>query len=80
VPKKTTHRSFTLRVPIDFYLEIAEKAQAEGIAINQLANRVLRLGFGKHVEVDQAIRSLLLDRMVADPVLREAIKQQVTQS
>lgn len=77
---KTSHRSFTLRVPTDFYLEIAEKAQTEGIALNQLANRLLRFGWGKHVDVDTAIRALLLDRMVSDPVLREAIKEQVTQS
>lgn len=74
---KQTHRSFTLRVPTDFYLEIAEKAQAEGIPLNQLANRMLRLGWGKHVDVDAAIRTLLLDRMIADPVLREAVKEQV---
>lgn len=74
---KQTHRSFTLRVPTDFYLELAEKAQAEGLPLNQLANRLLRLGWGKHVDVDEAIRTLLLDRMVSDPLLREAVKQQV---
>lgn len=74
---KQTHRSFTLRVPTDFYLEMAQKAQTEGIPLNQLANRLLRLGTDKHVDLDDAIRTLLLDRMVADPVLREAVKQQV---
>lgn len=74
---KTSHRSFTLRVSIDFYLELAEKAQAEGIPLNQLANRLLRLGLDKHVDIDSALRTLLIDRMVADPALRAAIKEQV---
>lgn len=72
---KQSHHSFTLRVPSDFYLELASKAQGEGIALNQLANRVLRLGWGKHVDIDAAIRSLLLDRMISDPILREAVKE-----
>jgi hypothetical protein len=62
---KQSHRSFTLRVETPFYLELAEKAQAEGIALNQVANRLLRLGMGKHVSLDQALRSLLVERMVA---------------
>jgi hypothetical protein len=74
---KQNHNSFTLRVPTDFYLELASKAQSEGIPLNQLSNRLLRLGMGKHVEVDDAIRTLLLDRMVEDPALREAVKAQV---
>ena len=74
---KITHRSFTLRVPIDFYLEMAEKAQAEKVPLNQLANRYLRLGMGKHVDVDEAIRNLLIERMVSDPALRDAIREQV---
>jgi predicted DNA-binding ribbon-helix-helix protein len=62
-----THRSFTLRVEIDFYLELAEKAQAEGIPLNQLANRLLRLGLGKHITLDSALRALLLERVVKAP-------------
>lgn len=74
---KQTHRSFTLRVPTDFYLEMAEKAQSEGLPLNQLANRMLRLGWGKHVDIDAALRSLLLERMVSDPELQAAIKEQL---
>lgn len=65
-----THRSFTLRVENDFYLELATKAQAEGIPLNQLANRLLRLGLDKHVSLDSALRSLLLDKIVqSDPAV-----------
>jgi hypothetical protein len=68
---KETHRSFTLRVPIDFYLELATKAQTEDIALNQLANRLLRLGMDKHISLDSALRALLLDRVVQmDPAVQ----------
>lgn len=63
---KQTHRSFTLRVGTDFYLELAEQAQSEGIPLNQLANRLLRLGMDKHVSLNEALRTLLLERMVGD--------------
>lgn len=65
---KQTHRSFTLRVETPFYLELAEKAQADNIPLNQLANRLLRLGMGKHISLDDALRTMLLDRMVNQPV------------
>jgi hypothetical protein len=61
---KITHRSFTLRVPIDFYLEIGQKAQSEKVPLNQLANRLLRLGMDKHITLDDALRSMLLERMI----------------
>lgn len=68
-----SHRSFTLRVPIDFYLELAAKAQAEDIALNQLANRLLRLGLDKHVTLDQALKSMIMDRIVqTDPAVVQA--------
>jgi predicted DNA-binding ribbon-helix-helix protein len=63
---KQSHRSFTLRVETPFYLELAEKAQAEGIPLNQLANRLLRLGLGKHISLDAALRNMLMDRIVRD--------------
>lgn len=59
-----THRSFTLRVENEFYLQLAQKAQAEGIPLNQMANRLLRLGMGEHISLDQALRNLLMDRIV----------------
>lgn len=67
---KPSHRSFTLRVEIPFYLELAEQAQKEGIPLNQLAKRLLRLGMGKHVSLDSALRSLILERVIQqDPAV-----------
>jgi hypothetical protein len=68
---KQTHRSFTLRVETDFYLELAMKAQAENIPLNQLANRLLRLGMGEHIKLDDALRNLLMDKIVRfDPAVQ----------
>lgn len=68
---KQTHRSFTLRVETPFYLELAEKAQAEGIPLNQLANRLLRLGLGKHVSLDDALRTIIMEKIVRpDPAVQ----------
>lgn len=72
-----THRSFTLRVETPFYLELAEQAQNEKIPLNQLANRLLKLGLGKQGEVADGIRTLILDQMIPDAELREAVRQQV---
>lgn len=69
---KETHRSFTLRVEVPFYLELAELAQAEGIPLNQLAKRLLRLGLGKHISLDAALRNLLMERTVReDPAVAQ---------
>jgi predicted DNA-binding ribbon-helix-helix protein len=66
-----SHRSFTLRVETPLYLELAEKAQAEGIPLNQLANRLLKLGMGKHISLDSALRSLLMERVIReDPAVQ----------
>jgi predicted DNA-binding ribbon-helix-helix protein len=68
---KQSHRSFTLRVSTEFYLELAEMAQSEAIPLNQLANRLLRLGMGKHIDLSDALRSMIMDRIVQqDPAVR----------
>lgn len=67
-----THRSFTLRVETPFYLILAAKAQEEGIALNQLANRLLRLGMGEHISLDQALREMLMERVTRqDPAVAQ---------
>lgn len=68
-----THRSFTLRVENEFYLQLAQKAQAEGIPLNQMANRLLRLGMGEHISLDQALRNLLMERIIQsdDPAVAQ---------
>lgn len=52
-------RSFTIRVPDGLYLEMAEAAQADEVPLNKMANDLLRLGLGKHISLDTALRTLL---------------------
>jgi hypothetical protein len=59
-----THRSFTLRVEIPVLPRARREGPAEGIPLNQLANRLLRLGLDKHISLDSALRALLLDKIV----------------
>jgi hypothetical protein len=61
-----TDRSFTVRVPLPFYLELAEIAQADGQNLNQKCNQLLRLGLGKHISLDQALRQLLVQTMTEE--------------
>lgn len=53
-------RSFTIRVPDDLYLEMAEAAQSDDVPLNHKANQLLRLGLGKHISLDLAVRRLLM--------------------
>lgn len=62
---KQTHRSFTLRVPNELYLELANAAQSDDMPLNQKANQLLRLGMGKHISLDDALRAMLLNKVVA---------------
>jgi hypothetical protein len=57
-------RSFTVRVPREMYTELAELAQADGQNLNAKVNQLLRLGMGKHVSLDQALRLLLIKAVV----------------
>jgi hypothetical protein len=57
-------RSFTLRVPQSLYVEMAEMARADGVFINQKANQLIRLGMGKHINLDQALARMLKDEVV----------------
>lgn len=68
-----THRSFTLRVDTPLYLELAALAQSEAVPLNQLANRLLRLGLGKHISLDAALRRMLLEQVTrVDPAVLQA--------
>lgn len=57
-------RSFTIRVPDALYLEMAEAAQADDVPLNKKANDLLRLGLGKHVSLDTALRRLVMNNIV----------------
>lgn len=52
-------RSFTIRVPDEVYLEMATAAQSDEVPLNQKANQLIKLGLGKHISLDQALRQLL---------------------
>jgi len=58
-----THRSFTVRIPIEMYLQIGQLAQAEGSNINAKVNQLLKLGLGEHISLDAALRKLLAEKM-----------------
>lgn len=62
-----THRSFTIRLPIDLYLETASVAQADGLTLNAKLNQLLMLGLGKHISLDAALARLLM-KTVTEPV------------
>lgn len=56
---QSTHRSFTVRVPLELYIKLGDMAKDDGVFINQKANQLLRLGMGQHVNLDQALARLL---------------------
>lgn len=59
-------RSFTIRVPDDLYLEMAEAAQADEVPLNKKANDLLRLGLGKHISLDTALRNLMKSQIISE--------------
>lgn len=61
-------RSFTIRVPDELYLEIATAAQSDGVALNQKANQLLKLGLGKHISLQEAIARMLTNKVVEEPI------------
>jgi hypothetical protein len=40
-------RSFTIRVDIELYLKLGQIAQSEGLDINAVVNRLIKLGLGE---------------------------------
>lgn len=59
-------RSFTIRVPDEVYLEMALAAQSDEVPLNQKANQLIRLGLGKHISLDAAVRRLITRTIVGD--------------
>lgn len=54
------HRSLTIRLPQDVYLEVARMAQGDDQNLNTKLNQLVLLGLDKHVSLDTALRRLLL--------------------
>lgn len=66
MPKPTdseTHRSFTVRVALPLYLQIAQLAQDEGTNLNKKVTQLIQLGMGKHISLNDALRHLLVETM-----------------
>jgi len=63
VNPKQKYRSFTIRVPTDLYLKIANEAQNDGVYLNQKANQLIRLGLGEHISLDAALRAMLMEKV-----------------
>lgn len=61
-----THRSFTVRVPLSTYLEIAGLAQDEGVNLNRKVTQLIQLGMGKHISLNDALRQLLVGKMTEE--------------
>jgi hypothetical protein len=53
------HRSFTVRLPHDLYLELAAAADGDGECLNVTVNKLLKLGLGKHLDLTKALHRLL---------------------
>lgn len=66
MPKSVKHRSFTVRMPIETYLEVASLALAEEVPMNNKVNQLVRLGLGKHISLDQAIKRLLGEKIMLE--------------
>lgn len=56
---RQTHRSFTVRVPMSRYLQLADLAQKDNTNLNVKVNELLILGMDRAVDVDKAIASFV---------------------
>lgn len=60
----STHRSLTIRVPTEVYLEVAALAQADEQNLNNKFNQLITLGLDKHVSLDAALRRMIKSSVV----------------
>ncbi len=60
-------RSFTVRVPLELYLQLGQIAQSEGSDVNALVNRLIKMGLGERESL-----LTLIQRLVNAEVTREA--------
>jgi hypothetical protein len=54
-----SHRSFTIRVPLERYIEMSDLAKADNTNLNAKVNELLTLGLGRNVSLEEAIARLL---------------------
>lgn len=65
-PPRDSFRSFTLRVPLSLYVQLADAAHAEGIFLNQKVNQLIKLGMGRNVDINDALARLLKTEVVKE--------------
>jgi hypothetical protein len=58
-------RPFTLRLPEDIYLEVANRAMSSGRTQNAVCTELIRIGLGAKMDVREALQQLL-DREFSD--------------
>lgn len=58
-------RAFTLRLPEELYLEVAQRAIASGKTQNAVCIELIQIGFGAKMDVRKALQDLI-DREFAD--------------
>jgi len=60
------HRSFTVRIPESLYTEIGDLANADGMFVNTKVNQLIRLGLGRHVDLNAALARMLARDAISD--------------
>lgn len=61
-----SHRSFTIRVPHQRYIEMSDLAKKDNTNLNAKVNELLTLGLGRNVKIEEAIARLLKREVVKD--------------
>ena len=62
----TEFRSFTIRVPIELYMEISDAARADGVFLTHKATQLLRIGLNAETNM-----SYLLARLIKEEKINE---------
>lgn len=61
-----THRSFTVRVPLEFYEKMSGRALKESKHLNTLVNELLRLGWGEAINLNATLESMIKKEIFRD--------------
>jgi hypothetical protein len=64
--RPTAPRSFTVRVPAELYLEICECSTEDDVPINVKVNQLIKLGLGKQVSLNEALRKMVMKLITED--------------
>lgn len=66
MPEKSPHRSFTIRIPLSLYVEIAELAREDDVSINVKVGQFIRLGMGESINVNDKIMDLIRRKLLPE--------------